>query len=119
MGNFLGNLKSRDKFGHSLEVNYKGERSFKTFLGAVITTLIQFLVLTFFLLKIIALVTMSNPNITSYERPMYLEEVTDFDKMYFKDYDFNMGFAIKRELGEGEGTRQVDIPVEFGRFVQY
>ena len=94
MGSVASYLQSRDKFGHPFSVNYKGKKTFKTLFGAAITTIIQVLVLVIFLLKIMALMTMSNADIISYERPIYIDEITELDNMYMKDFNFNFGIAI-------------------------
>ena len=70
----LSFLLGLDKLGHSLTVTYKGNETHPTILGAIFTITIQVLVIIKLVNKSTSLISMSDPSIQSYERPLYQDE---------------------------------------------
>ena len=104
-------LLARDMLGHSLSINYKGEGSFNTKLGGFLSLVIQTLVLTYLFMRTTELITMSDPTVQSYSRPLYREEVEEFGAINMHDFRFNFGV-----VAEINGTFE-PLPKEFGRFM--
>ena len=57
MKNFIEKLKSIDKFGLPISVNYQGKDKFKTLLGVAATLLNVFIIVNFSINKTIGMVT--------------------------------------------------------------
>ena len=85
---FLG----RDILGHSISINYRGNTSYNTYLGALLTIGVQMLVLVQLVQKSIDLYSMEDPNVTIMSRPIYEEESSQVYN--FKDHKFDVGVAI-------------------------
>ena len=60
---FMSFLLSRDLLGHSISVNYRGETTFNTKLGAFFSVCIQILVFVQLAEKVVDLVLMNDPTI--------------------------------------------------------
>ena len=93
IGRFARFLLARDQLGHKMSINYKGEGSFNTKLGGFLSLAIQTLVITYLVMSTTDLITMSDPTIQSYSRPLYKDEVDEFGKINMHDYRFNFGIV--------------------------
>ena len=82
---FLKFILARDVLGHPITINYKGEDTYKTKVGAFLSIGVQVMVLIFLAMKVIALIDMSDPNILIQDRPIYKEEVNDFGHISLDD----------------------------------
>ena len=82
---FLKFFLARDMLGHPITINYKGEDTYKTNIGAFLSIGVQVMVLIFLAMKVIALIEMSDPNILIQDRPIYKEEVNDFGHISLDD----------------------------------
>ena len=82
---FLKFILARDVLGHPITINYKGEDTYKTKIGAFLSIGVQVMVLIFLAMKVIALIEMSDPNILIQDRPIYKEEVNDFGDISLDD----------------------------------
>ena len=91
MGKLSSILMSRDRLGHPISVNYKGEDTHKTKIGAFLSIGIQVMVVIFMIQRIIALVEMTDPTIVNQTRPIYEEEAEEFGQLELEDYHFNFG----------------------------
>ena len=74
-GNFL---RSWDKYGQPISVNYKGEDAFRTPIGGLITILAYCLVIAYSVVKGEQLVSRANPNVTSTTE--YINYMVDSEK---------------------------------------
>ena len=63
-------LRSLDDFGHPITLTYKGEETYQTCLGGVITVVVSAFTMVMAVVKIQQVIEMSDPNITSFPRPM-------------------------------------------------
>ena len=59
-------LKSIDSFGHPIQVNYKGEETFKSQVGGVLSLLSLALTLVLVLKAVIEMVVMEEPTLTEF-----------------------------------------------------
>ena len=88
---FLKFFLARDMLGHPITINYKGEDTYKTKIGAFLSIGVQVMVLIFLTMKMIALIDMSDPYISIQDRPIYKEEVIDFKDINLDEHRFNFG----------------------------
>ena len=78
---FASFLLGRDTMGHAFSINYKGNGSYQTPLGACITIIIQVLALIQCLQQSRSMIEMTDPLIQSYKRSMYRSEIDSFGAM--------------------------------------
>ena len=64
---------SFDAFGEPISVNYKGDTSYKTALGALCTIVIKTFILVFTIEQLIALAGYQDPQIVQVSRPCSLD----------------------------------------------
>ena len=57
-------LKAQDVFGEPVTLNYNGESSYKTLLGALVTLILKSFILVFATTEIIGLISYKDPKIT-------------------------------------------------------
>ena len=113
MGKLSNILMSRDRLGHPISVNYKGEDTHKTKIGALLSIGIQVMVIIFLIQRTIALVEMSDPTIVNQTRPIYEAEAEEFGQLELEDYHFNFGVFFTDRHGD-----PLEIPPEVGRVIQ-
>ena len=63
---FSNLLKSIDSFGHPIQVNYKGEETFKSLVGGVLSLLSLALTLVLVLKAVNEIVAMEEPTLTEF-----------------------------------------------------
>ena len=63
-------LRSVDTFGHSIRVNYRGEDSYKSALGGLMTLLVCSLTLVMVIRAIEEIAEMNEPTLMEYYKPM-------------------------------------------------
>ena len=63
-------VRSLDKFGHSIKVNYRGEESFNSFFGGVLTIVVYSLTLVMVISAIKEMIQMNDPILSEYSRPL-------------------------------------------------
>ena len=71
---FLRLITGRDSFGHPINLFYKGEETHQSLLGGIITILIQATTLILLFSSIMEVFEMEEPQVTSYERPIFPDE---------------------------------------------
>ena len=85
-------LLSRDLLGRANSINFKGEDSYNTKVGAVISVGIFIIVLIQLIGKTVDLTDMRDPSILQYSRLIYESEASDFGEINLNEYQFNVGF---------------------------
>ena len=103
-------LLSRDLLGHKLLIKYRGNSTYNTYVGSVLSICIYVLVLVQLIQKTANLVDMRDPSVRSLRRPMFEEESTDFGDIMFKDFRFNLGVFFL-----GKDDKVLEIPANIGR----
>ena len=63
MGSFLSWIRSFDDYGEPIDINYKGDTTYKTYTGAVFTLALKGFMIAFTIINLISLFTYSNPQI--------------------------------------------------------
>ena len=63
MGSIFNRIKSLDHFGEPIGVNYKGESSFKTIPGAILSVALLTLLLIFAGQSFLGLINFENPQV--------------------------------------------------------
>ena len=85
-------IRSCDSFGANFSLSYNGQTTYTTLGGGVVTICLRAIILTYFCLKMIALVGYKDFDINNY---VIMEERQNMDKAFkFSDYniEFNFGF---------------------------
>ena len=65
------------------------------------------------------MVTMHKPEIQSYERPIYKEEIKSFSKMKMVEHDFSFGIYLYTEDFKTGDQKPLPLPESLGRFVTH
>ena len=85
-GSFGKRLRSVDIFGHPINLQYKGSASYQSLLGAVLTLAVYALTFVLFIKGIKEVIMMQDPELTSYEKPLSLEERNQTIPVTLADY---------------------------------
>ena len=72
MGKFYDYFKSYDKFGSNMALNYKGEDSFNTCLGAFFSIILKIFILIFAFYSFIEVWAFEDPQITQVSNTLLL-----------------------------------------------
>ena len=64
MGNFINFWTSFDIFGEAVGLNYKGNNTYKTALGALFSIVIKCFIIVFFLVSLVERLQFADPQIT-------------------------------------------------------
>ena len=112
---FSNLLLSRDAMGSPVTLNFRGKDSNPTKLGGLLTIAVQALVLFTLVRRCTSLISMEDPSILSFTRPVYVEEMDEYGEMKFSDYHFSVGVHVEYQRQGERGT--LVLPEEFGRFV--
>ena len=64
----IGLLSSLDEFGHPMSLTYKGEFTYQTLIGGILTIVMQVLVAIVIINAAIEIYNVNDPTITSFER---------------------------------------------------
>ena len=67
-------LRKFDDYGYPIQVNYKGEATYQSFLGGMLTLLVNVMTLMIVVIGLKKVLLMDDPNITSFPRPVTAEE---------------------------------------------
>ena len=113
---FLKFLLARDSLGHDISINYQGSDKYNTYLGSIISISIYMLVLVQLATKMVALINMTDPQISSLTRPIYNTEVDEFGNLTFVDHRFNFGIYLRPRNQDFENST-ITIPASLGRVV--
>ena len=66
-------LRNRDSFGHAVQLIYKGNKTYNSIFGGIITLMIQTLTLIMVIQAVTELASMEDPLIINYPKPLTLE----------------------------------------------
>ena len=67
-------LRNRDSFGHTIQLVYKGQGTYNSVIGGVLTLLVQVLTLVMIIQAMQDLFLMKDPMITNFEKHLTKEE---------------------------------------------
>ena len=88
---FFRVLLKLDHLGHKFSLNYKGEETYQTKLGALLTIASTVLVGILFVLKATEVIEMKDPTVQVYSRSIYKKEVDSLSEINLGDNHFNFG----------------------------
>ena len=91
---FIKSVRWFDDFGHPIALTYKGKDSHQSFLGGFITLMMMLFTATMVVIKIDHVVSMSEPTISSFSRPLSEDHREELGTISMKDYHFNIGYSI-------------------------
>ena len=103
-------LLSKDLLGHGLTLNYRGNSTYNTYVGSILSICIYVLVMVQLIDKTTDLVDMRDPNVSSLTRPMLEAENTDFGDIMLEEFRFNLGVYF-----HGKDRKPLEIPTDIGR----
>ena len=89
----VGNqLRGFDTFGHPIHVNFKGDESYNTRMGGVLTIVVLGFTLTQIVISLLKIVTMNDPDITEFSKPLSAGDREEILPVEFGSYNFVFGF---------------------------
>ena len=109
----LSLLRSLDEFGHPMSLTYKGDFTYQTLIGGVLSIIMQVLVAIMIINAVIEVYNVDEPTITSFERFISLEDRIELGAFRFDDYDYVMAFRVEIEI---DGETIYELPQEVGHF---
>ena len=117
-------MLARDRLGHNFSLNYEGRDNHSTWLGTVLSFVINILVLIILTQKSAELFIMTDPSVQVTTRPMLEEEVDETGEIYLAKHKMPIGFIVWRDKEQYEdGTfditgRESEIEAFGGTFEQ-
>ena len=73
-GNSLARfLRNRDSFGHAVQLIYKGNETYNSLFGGIVTLMVQALTLIMVIQAVTELASMEDPLIINYPKPLTIE----------------------------------------------
>ena len=108
-------LRKFDDYGYPINLRYKGEKTYQSFFGGVLTLLVKVLTLILVIIGLQKGLVMTDPNITSFPRPVSADERQSLTEngLKFKDYDFNIGLRVR--VTDLDGNEFSELPLEYAR----
>ena len=110
----LNLLSSLDEFGHPMSLTYKGEFTYQTLIGGVLSIIMQVLVAIMIINAVIEVYNVDEPTITSFERFIPLEDRNELGTFRFDDYSYVMAFEVEVDI---DGEISYELPPKVGHFV--
>ena len=108
-------LRHLDVFGHRVSLNYKGNETYTTVLGGVLSIIVYGLTLILAIRAMQEILMMDEPSLTEYEKPLSLSDRAELGPIRGNDYEFIFALIIEIEdLATEEET--FGIPPEVGKF---
>ena len=80
---FMRMLRSLDNFGHPIQLNYKGNETYQSACGGLLTIAVQVITLIASISALTEVFGMKDPKITSYTRPLTEEDRDDLGVISF------------------------------------
>lgn len=93
-------FKEFDIYGEQIGLTYKGESTFKTTAGAVVSSIVLIVMLAFSLDKLFIFVNKQNPNIST---QVYLADLNVAEAMRPTDYGYDIAFGLNKTLDPSIG----------------
>ena len=111
-----GAVRLFDDLGHPIRLTYKGSETYQSFLGGVLSIGVLAFTIAMVITKVTAVVSMSDPIITSYPRQLTNSERKDIGDVRFLNSHFNIGVSLDIV---GPGLNLHSFPPEIARLVAY
>ena len=108
-------LRKFDDFGYPISLRYKGEKTYQSFVGGVLSLLVSFLTLLIVIFGMRNVLFMRDPKVTSFPRPVSAEERQSLAEngLRFDDFDFNIAFQVV--IIDEDGNDSFELPLEHAR----
>ena len=88
-------MKEFDIYGDHIGLTYKGETSFKTFPGAIVSLIVVLLICAFSLYRTIIFFEKNDPNVS---KQGFMRNLDSEDPINPKDYGFDFAFGLDTDL---------------------
>ena len=109
-------LRGIDAFGHEIRVNYKGEESFNTALGGMLTIVVKALTLAMLVMAVQEMIVMEDPTVSVIERSLSEEEQQKLYDTNASEYDFVLVLNIRVKNKSDYKAITTGIPPEIGTY---
>ena len=112
-------LRSLDTFGHPIKVNYKGEETYNSALGGILTLAMYALTLVLVERAFTEIFTMQEPSLSEYMKPLSRDEKLDMGDVGFADKNFVFGLYLtiySTGIGDDRTMPSYQIPQELGQW---
>ena len=87
-------MRNRDSYGHPINLYYKGDEAYQTYLGGFLTFLAQILTFVLFIGAMEEIIEMKEPIVSSFERPMLLSERKDLGPLSLSETGTVIAFEV-------------------------
>ena len=87
-------IKERDSLGHPIRLLLRGEDSYRTICGGLVSIAIQIMTMILIYESLINIVFMDSPEIISFEKPMSVEDKKSLAPLHFNDYGYTIAMKI-------------------------
>ncbi|TNV83940.1 hypothetical protein FGO68_gene12437 [Halteria grandinella] len=84
-------FKEFDIYGEQIGLTYKGESSFKTTPGAIVSCIVQLLMIAFTIYRLIIFVNKDDPSVS---KQSFLRNLDGEDPLHPNEYGFNLAFGL-------------------------
>lgn len=91
---FIRLLRGLDDYGHPIRLSYKGEETFQTLGGSILSITVQGLTLAMIITAFTEVFRMQEPKITQYLRPLQAQDRKEIGEVKFADYGYTMGVFL-------------------------
>ena len=101
-------MKKQDEFGHAVTINYRGDETYKTSWGALLTLMQKIFILVVTILGVIDLFNYKDPNITQYR---IFDKRTDGNILNFEENYGGFFFGVP-DLND----KNIPLDPRYGQF---
>ena len=88
-------IRSRDAFGHPIQLTYKGRESYNSVLGGIFTLMAQTLTGVLIVTALQEIIFMDDPHIINYSKPLSPSRREQLLPVGFKKYNYVVAFNTK------------------------
>jgi len=114
MSTFLAFFKDRDAHGTPVVLNFKGEETHKTWLGACLTIVINLIVFTYAVLKTNNMFQKNDPEAIQFAVQKHLDDRGNYN---LPEHRYNLAFSIFDIEATSDTLAHInDIPKEIANF---
>ena len=86
--------KEQDELGHPIGLTYKGEETHQSLFGGVLSVVLSIFTLSILIINVEKVITMSDPTITTFLRPMTPDTRNDLGNINLKDLKSNFAYKF-------------------------
>ena len=103
-------LKNNDRFGHSVNLSYKGRETYTTVPGGMLSLMVSIMTIIMIYQAIIELIYMNEPIIKNISKPLTKEEKADLIPVKLNDYNYVL--AVQIHITHKKTNENIALPAE-------